>query len=127
MLKKNILSIVVAIVIMYLSLANFRTFDKVPEVRIPEFDKIVHFLMYFGLTSVIIFENRKSLNSTNRILLTGLIPLGYGILMEFIQALFTATRTGSFFDALADLAGIILALIIWFLIKPVTKKEIKEL
>ena len=61
MIKKNIFSILVALIIMYLSLTNSHTFDKVPLIKIPNFDKIVHFGMYFRLMSVIILENRKNI------------------------------------------------------------------
>ena len=60
MLKKNKFSILTALIIMYLSLTSSHTFDKLPEFHIPNFDKIVHFGMYFGLMMMIIIENRKS-------------------------------------------------------------------
>lgn len=125
MLKKNIFSVLTALVILYLSLANSHTFDKVPAFRIPEADKIVHVIMYFGLMTVILLENRSFVNSARRVLIAGLIPFGFGILMEILQGAFTVTRTASIFDALADLAGILLSAGIWFLIKPYIKKEIR--
>jgi VanZ family protein len=110
MLRKNIFSILVALVILYLSLANSSTFDEVP-IEIPNFDKLVHVLMYFGLMSVIMIENRKSLITARRIFLISLVPLIYGILMEVLQGSVTSTRTASVFDALADAAGILLAIL----------------
>lgn len=125
MLKKNILSVLTALVILYLSLANSHTFDKVPTFHIPEADKIIHIAMYFGLMTVILLENRYFVNSARRAFIAGLIPLGYGILMEILQGALTVTRTASFFDALADLAGILLSVAIWFIIKPYIRKEIR--
>ncbi len=60
MIKRNIFSITVALLIMYLSLANSDTFAKSPLEEIPNFDKVVHFCMYFGFMSVIILENRRN-------------------------------------------------------------------
>ena len=114
MVKKNIFSILTALIIMYLSMANSHTFDKVP-INIPNFDKFVHFGMYFGLMSVIIFENRKALRVHGNLLFLGLIPLFYGIIIEIMQSSLTTTRTGSIFDALADLAGILVSLLLWFM------------
>jgi len=125
MVKNNIFSILVALIIMYLSLANSHTFDKVPLINIPNIDKVVHFGMYFSLMSVIIFENRKTLIKTSRLFLTGLIPLFYGILMEILQATLTVTRTGSVFDALANGAGILVSIFLWLLIKPLRKEIIR--
>jgi VanZ family protein len=118
MLKKNIFSLLVALIILYLSLANSHTFDSVPLINIPYFDKFVHFGMYFGLMSTIILEHRKTLNKPSVLLLSGLIPLFYGILIEILQATITVTRSGSFYDALADCGGILFSIFLWLLIKP---------
>jgi len=122
MIKKYKFTILVALIILYLSLANSQTFEKIPLVDIPDFDKVVHLGMYFVLMSVLIFENRKTIISTSRLFLTGLIPLFYGILMEILQATLTLTRSGSFFDALADATGVLLSILIWLWIKPVKNK-----
>jgi VanZ family protein len=124
MLKKNILSILVTLIITYLSLTSSHTFDKVPFINIPYLDKIVHFCMYFGLMSVILFENRKTIKSTRQIFLIALIPLFYGILMEILQETLTTTRSGSVFDAIFNLAGILVSILIWLWIKPSTKETI---
>jgi VanZ family protein len=123
MIKKNIFSILIALIIMYLSLANAHTFDKAPFIDIPNIDKAVHFCMYFGFMSVIILENKNNIKSNGHLFLLGLIPLSFGILMEILQATLTVTRSGSFFDALANSAGILVSILLLLWIKP-TKKEI---
>jgi VanZ family protein len=112
MLKKNFFSLLVAIIILYLSLASSSSFDKVPLFEIPYLDKLVHFVMYFGLMLVIIYENRKSIKSKRQLMLISAIPLIYGIVLEILQALMTNTRSGSIFDAIADGAGIFAAVLI---------------
>ena len=116
-MKKYKFSIIVALIIAYLSLTNSHTFDKVSFLESQYTDKIVHFGMYFGLMSVIILENRKKFMSTGKVMLAGIIPLSYGILMEILQGLFTSTRTASIYDAFFDLSGIVAAILIWQLIK----------
>ena len=118
MLKKNKFSILVALVILYLSLASSDTFDKVPLFNIPYIDKIVHFGMYFGLMSAIIFENRKTLKSTGYLFIIALIPLFYSILMEVLQSTLTSSRTGSFYDVISNASGILVSLLLWLAIKP---------
>jgi len=110
---------------MYLSLTNSQTFDKVSFLDTPYTDKFVHFAMYFGFMSVLIFENRKTFKSRAQLFLVAFIPLGFGILMEIVQALFTVTRSGSFYDVLANLSGIIISLLIWLYIKPKIKESIR--
>jgi VanZ family protein len=124
MIKKNILSIT-ALIIMYLSLANANTFNKVPTFNIPHLDKIVHFLMYFGLMSAIIFENRTKFEKTSKLFLTGLIPLFYGILMEILQSTITDSRSGSFFDGIFNLTGILISILLWLWIKPYLKNYVR--
>jgi VanZ family protein len=122
MIIENKFSILTAIIIMYLSMASSHTFDKVPIINIPNIDKIVHFGMYFGLTSVIILENRKNLNGGYSLLLIALIALLYGILIEFMQSALTVTRTGNFYDALADFVGILVSILLWLWLKPFVKR-----
>ncbi len=125
MVKKNILSITVALVIMYLSLTSSHTFDKVPLFKIHFIDKIVHFGMYFGLMSILILENRKRLKNTKNLFLISLIPFVYGILMEVLQALITVTRTGSVYDAMSNTAGIVCSVLLWLWIEPMIKEKIR--
>ncbi len=126
MIKRNIFSILVALIILYLSLANSHTFDKVSSIiDFPNIDKVVHFGMYFSLMMVLVFENRKIIKGFRNLFIIGLIPFSYGILMEILQATLTVTRTGSIFDALANGAGILVSIFLWLLIKPLKKEIIR--
>ena len=126
MIKKNIFSILVALIILYLRLANSHTFDKVSSIiDFPNIDKVVHFGMYFSLMMVLVFENRKIIKGFRNLFIIGLIPFSFGILMEILQATLTVTRTGSVFDALANGAGILVSIFLWLLIKPLKKEIIR--
>jgi len=118
MVKKNIFSITVALIILYLSLASSQSFDDVPFADIPHLDKIVHFLMYSGLMSVIVFENRKSIISTSQLFTIALIPFLYGVLMEILQMTITDSRSASIYDVFFNTAGIIAAALMWLIVKP---------
>ena len=125
MLKKNIISIFVALVILYLSLTGSKTFDQVPLFNITFLDKVVHFGMYFTLMSVMIFENRKTIKNSNHYIFLILIPIFYGLLMEILQLTITETRSGDLLDFLANAAGALAALLIWLWIKPSFKETIR--
>jgi VanZ family protein len=125
MVRKNLFSILVALIIMYLSLAGSDNFDGVPLFNIPYFDKIAHFGMYFGLMSVLLFENRKQIKGVRETMFLSLIPFFYGITMEIFQELFTLTRTGSIFDVLFNTTGILVSSIIWNWLKPFKGLQIK--
>ncbi len=125
MIKKNFLSLLVALIIMFLSLAGSDSFDGVPFLNIPYFDKIAHFGMYFGLMSVLLFENRKQITGNRQILLLSSIPFSYGITMELFQTIFTVSRTGSIYDVIFNTAGILVSALLWSLIKPFGNKAIR--
>lgn len=125
MIKKNIFSIIIALAILYLSLADSQSFNEVPFLNIPYFDKIVHFLMYFGLMSVIAFEHRNEITGRTQLSLFALIPFVYGILMEILQFTITADRSGNIYDVLANSAGIIVAALLCLLLGPRLKTIFK--
>jgi VanZ family protein len=125
MIRKNIFSILVSLLLLYLSLTNTEKFQQIPLINFTFFDKIVHFGMYFFLMSVVIFENRENIKDYRHLFLLSLIPLFYGILMEILQMTLTVSRSGSFYDALADAAGILVSVFIWLLIKPVRKDSVR--
>jgi len=125
MIRKNIFSILVALLLLYLSLANPDKFVKEELAGIPNIDKIAHFGMYFIMMSVIIIEHRKSLRNPINLFLMALIPISYGILMEILQLTLTSSRSGDFYDALFDAAGTLTSVLLWFLIKPSVKEPIR--
>jgi VanZ family protein len=75
--------------------------------------------------SVIIFENRKALTKIGNLFIISLIPLLYGVLMEFLQLSLTSTRTGSISDILFNSAGILVASLMWLMIKPSGKETFR--
>ncbi len=117
-IKNNILSIVIAFIILYLSLANSNTIDAVTFFTFPYIDKVVHFGMYLTLMLSLLFEHRYTNNQLKGQLLMAILPAAYGILLEIIQKYFTETRSGDIVDALFNIIGVLVALTLWrFFIK----------
>jgi len=125
LLKKNILSIILALIIMYLSLASSDTFKEISFINIPILDKTIHFIMYFSLMTTIIFENRLILKSTKHLLWISLIPLAYGILMEVLQVAITVSRFASIWDIIFNASGILVSLLLWIWVIPFIKKSFR--
>jgi len=125
MIRKNIFSILVALLLLYLSLVNPDKFLKGELAGIPYIDKIVHFGMYFFMMSVIIIEHRRRLRNPINLFLVALIPLSYGVLMEILQLMLTSNRSCDFYDALFNAAGTLTSVLLWFLIKPAVKEPIR--
>lgn len=124
LLKKNILSLITALIILYLSLANANTFSEINDFGFPHLDKAVHFCMYFAFMIMLLYENKLSLKDKRNILFLSLIPFFYGILMECLQSWLTTTRSGDIIDAFVNLIGILIALIVWLLIQNFSKKTL---
>jgi VanZ family protein len=122
-IKKNILSIITASLIFYLSLENAETLDKVSIFSFPHIDKIVHFGMYFSLMLCLLYEHRTTNKEFRGQLLMAIIPLVYGITLEFFQSNFTATRSGDIIDGLFNFFGIVAALSGWRIYFILIKKE----
>jgi len=125
MIIKNKFSIVIALLILLLSLLGSGTLERVDFLDMTFSDKIVHFGMYFGFTSVIIYENRKQVMLPGIFVVAALISFFYGIFMEFLQEYLTASRTGSVYDVIFNTAGIMASVMLWLLIRPHINKIFK--
>ncbi|MDR2953483.1 MAG: VanZ family protein [Prevotella sp.] len=124
--------LIIAIIIFYLSclIPN----DDIPEVGFEFFiptDKIVHFLMYFGLAIVAsfnyIYDKNGHIIILKLIVFAILIPILYGGLIEIIQAKFFPPRSGDWYDFLADTLGALATLpfSLWFR-QYLLNKQIRE-
>ena len=110
-LKKFWLSILVILIIFILCFMNTSSLPKVP---MRNFDKVVHTIMFLGLSGVIFFDSTRYLRSPiskTRIFWSVVIfPIALGGLIEILQADLTTYRSGDWFDFLYDVVG---ALIGW--------------
>ena len=125
MVRKNIYSILFAVIIAWLSLADAGDFNKVSFLNFRGADKIVHFGMYFFFMSIITYENRNNIGRINVLFLIGLIPFFYGALMEVLQIFMSTNRTGSVIDLIFNLGGILVSIIACLVIRPFRKQIIK--
>jgi len=126
MIKRFKFSMVLALLIMYLSLKNSNDFNKIQFLNIPHFDKFAHFCMYFGLMSTIILESWKASVQKISIFVMALFPLFYGILMEILQATLTTTRSASLFDVLFNTIGILISILLWLRIPFILKEKLRS-
>jgi len=96
------------VIITFLSLYSFEDFDT-REIYFPHLDKAVHFIFYFVATilgALLIRERTKGqLNLSRSVVITVLIVIIYGIVIEVIQNTFTLNRCGELYDVLANSFG----------------------
>jgi VanZ family protein len=125
MLRRNILSISVALVIIYLSLASSDTFEEIPVFHFRGEDKVVHFGMYAVLMGTLLYENRKRINTGRHLVLVAMIPVLFGAILEIMQSWITTTRYGSIYDLLFNIFGILFAIGIYLLVMNYRREKIK--
>lgn len=123
-IPKGLVSIVTALIICYLSLAN----NPLDVNKIHLFagaDKVAHAIMYFALTTAFIFDYLKFIyphhTKLNKELALGFASIVFGVLMEAGQGLMDTGRDMSFMDGCFNAVGAILAFLIfhYFLMKRV--------
>lgn len=106
MLKKNtflLFAIFWTVIITFLSLA---TIDKMgSQIKIPNKDKIVHFVFYFLFVILWIKANNENNGFLKKTISILFIAIVYGIVMEFCQKIFTTTRAADILDVLANTLG----------------------
>jgi VanZ family protein len=105
-----------------MAIGLFTPGDKLTERKffhIEHFDKILHFLIFGFLQFLILFDMHLSqvIISRRHIFASSLICIFYGIVTEIVQFLFVSEREGSIYDLLADIIGILLSILFFFLIR----------
>lgn len=111
------LSILVLLVLMYLS---FMKTDGVSLPVFPNMDKIVHFCMYFGLSSVFWLEWIRAHAGKNAFTLKGVtycfvLPLLVGVGTELVQGFLVEYRSGDWLDFVANACGVVLSTFLAYL------------
>jgi VanZ family protein len=103
-------SIIITGTILYLSFASPSTFSGVPTFE--NEDKLVHLLMYAGLTGFLIFDFRRFAKTTDMsivgfIFICLAFPVFLGGAVEILQPMYFAPRTAEWFDWFSDIAGVL--------------------
>ncbi len=113
LLERNalIIAIAVTVVIAVLSLSAVPKLNL--ELGIKSGDKYLHFIAYFVLSSFWYFALKDKISEK---VFKIFVPLGlivYGIILEGLQSGLTTYRTGDVYDAIANTAGVLAALILF--------------
>lgn len=112
---KYLPTILVCTLVLILSVINI---GVLPKTDVPSADKIVHAIMYFGITGMLMLNQTSYFrNQITKVQLyfAFLFSVGFGILMEIIQY-FLPWRSGSIYDLIANTFGTIIAIIIMLIV-----------
>ncbi len=104
----------------------FASLFPIPEVKLMQdvalADKWAHFIMYSGLACAVwidIIRQHNKLSTRSTLLLTVLLPIAIGGLLELAQAHLTTCRSGEWLDFAANSIGVLIALPIGFALKKI--------
>ncbi|SHF84565.1 VanZ like family protein [Flavobacterium segetis] len=89
--------------------------NNVPLGNVSNVDKLVHAFFHFILTTLcfLFLKNEvKDSKSLKPVVFAFLFSLLFGIAIEIVQGLFTATRQSDVFDVLANISGALLSIIL---------------
>ncbi len=126
-LKHNTLTILSTIFLLFLCLMPASEFRGRVEIS----DKLVHFLMFLGITLVTwgeytfhqIYRKREMKIKWK---LQVLYPLLLGALTELMQHYASSSRSGDFYDFLADVVGVLVATLIGYISCYYIKKNVQN-
>jgi len=110
--------------ILFLSFTSPSTFKGIPTFE--NEDKLVHILMFTGLTGILIFDFRKhakKMTTLKFVLICLAFPVFLGGAIEILQPMYFAPRTAEWFDWFSDITGVLLG---WYALNLITRKLLKR-
>lgn len=121
-------NIILPVAVLYTVFLTWGSLTTAPSNTLaPEnFDKVLHFTAYFGLTILWLVYRWKRERSNQSLSIKGitwtaLLIVGYGIIIEILQGRFTVDRIADGWDVLANSLGVLLGVIAF--IKVICKSE----
>ena len=111
--EKHWKSIIWTLFILVLCSIPGNQINKVKIIDIPQFDKFVHFFLYYVFTLLLISENNSQRHyrkvTVNAILIAAAISLSMGAIIEILQKFLFINRSGDIWDMIANTFGFLLA------------------
>jgi VanZ family protein len=121
-------TIIWACIVIFLSLSSGDNLPHPSWMMFPNVDKVVHFFMYFIFALVLIHDlhyySKIRLKRRQIILISVLIVISWGGLLEILQGIPSIHRSCDFFDFLANTIGTVVASVSYRILEPLLNKII---
>lgn len=121
MLKRWSLPIVLVYLIV-LTIGSLGNVGGIPKLGFSFDDKIYHFSAYAVLT-LLLYNFIRTTNISRKIMISAVVSVVYGIIIEALQSLLTDFRTPDYYDVIANTIGVLVAAL--FLMKFKDKLKLK--
>jgi len=105
-IKQYYKSIVIGILILWLSLSGSNSLVPGKMLNIPYIDKMGHFAMYAFFSGVLLLDSCRWRTSRHFRYAVLLFPLLFGALMEILQMTLTTSRQAETLDLIANITGV---------------------
>ena len=103
------------IILLIISLPN-SAHPPTEKLRIPHFDKIVHFLMYAVFGALILLGygkfDRNAITTAKQLIVSVSLGIAYGTVTEFLQHFYFTYRDGNIYDVIANGFGTVFGVLI---------------
>ena len=111
--------IIIAIIILYGSITSSNNLSKITFLKIEHIDKLIHFTLYFILSISFLTSLHRNtrIKILNQKVITLIVVISYGLLMEVFQYYFTNDRSAEILDIFANTFGCILGIITFPIVK----------
>ncbi len=110
-IKQYYKSIIIGLLILWLSLSGSKSLIPGRMLNIPYLDKMGHFVMYMFFSAILLLDSCRWQTNRNLRYIFLLIPLFFGALMEMLQ-MTTTTRKAEFMDMTANIGGIVAGILL---------------
>jgi len=105
-IKQYYKSIIIGLLILWLSLSGSKTLIPGRMLNIPYLDKMGHFAMYGFFSAVLLLDSCRWQTERRFNYLILLIPVLFGAVMEIMQMTLTISRRAETTDLVADIGGV---------------------
>ncbi len=119
-IKKYHKTLLITLLVSFLSLANFDDFETPSKFLFHGADKLIHFIMYFTLSLIFMLEwyhHSPTKPNRQKVIFINVLPLLLSISFEIIQEYCTTSRNGSLYDEIFNIIGITAAIFAFHIVK----------
>lgn len=121
-IKQYYKSIIIGLLIAWLSLSGSKSIIPGRMLNIPYIDKMGHFAMYAFFSAMLLLDSCRWHSSRHLRYIILLIPVFFGALMEIMQMALTTSRKAETFDLIANIGGVTAGIVLAHIVLKIIEK-----
>ncbi len=121
-IKQYYKSIIIGLLILWLSLSGSKSLVPGRMLNIPYIDKMGHFAMYAFFSAMLLMDSCRWQTERRFNYLILIIPLLFGALMEIMQMTLTTSRKAETIDLVANIGGVTAGILLAHIVKKLIER-----